>query len=74
MVVHPTRKSQKRLREVLNQLFGYLDQSKPTRDNEVIPYLLINILFRQIFLLDIRHSRSSYSARLLSLCLLQARS
>jgi len=27
MIIHPTRKSTKRLREILGQLYGYLDQS-----------------------------------------------
>jgi hypothetical protein len=36
MVIHPTRKGTKRLRDVLDQLFGYLDQSDRSRTDEVI--------------------------------------
>ncbi len=35
IVIHPTRKSTKRLRDVLDQLFGYLDQSNKSRLDEV---------------------------------------
>ncbi|CAF4343770.1 unnamed protein product, partial [Rotaria sordida] len=35
MVIHPTRKSTKRLRDVLDQLFGYLDQSNKSKHDEV---------------------------------------
>jgi V-type H+-transporting ATPase subunit C len=35
IVIHPTRKSTKRLRDVLDQLFGYLDQSDKSRFDEV---------------------------------------
>jgi len=34
IVIHPTRKSTKRLRDVLSQLFGYLDQSNNSRPDE----------------------------------------
>ncbi|CAF4286586.1 unnamed protein product, partial [Adineta steineri] len=34
MVIHPTRKSTKRLRDVLDNLFGYLDQSNKSRQEE----------------------------------------
>ncbi|CAF0927562.1 unnamed protein product [Adineta steineri] len=36
MVIHPTRKSTKRLRDVLDNLFGYLDQSNKSRQEEPI--------------------------------------
>jgi len=36
MVIHPTRKSTKKLRDALDQLFGYLDQAKPSRSDEPI--------------------------------------
>jgi V-type H+-transporting ATPase subunit C len=36
IVIHPTRKSTKRLRDVLDQLFGYLDQSNNSRQDEQI--------------------------------------
>lgn len=36
IVIHPLRKSTKRLRDVLDQLFGYLDQSKQSRIEEPI--------------------------------------
>ena len=36
MIIHPTsRKSTKRLRDVLDQLFGYLDQSNNSQNDEV---------------------------------------
>ncbi|CAF5130389.1 unnamed protein product, partial [Rotaria magnacalcarata] len=35
IIVHPTRKSTKRLRDVFDQLFGYLDQSDRSRYDEV---------------------------------------
>jgi hypothetical protein len=46
MVIHPTRKSTKRLRDVLDQLFGYLDQSSKSRQEEVRK--------KRIFLLSLR--------------------
>jgi len=36
IVIHPTRKSTKRLRDVLDQLFGYLDQSTKSKHDEYI--------------------------------------
>ncbi|CAF1622140.1 unnamed protein product [Rotaria magnacalcarata] len=36
IIVHPTRKSTKRLRDVFDQLFGYLDQSDRSRYDEQI--------------------------------------
>ncbi|CAF1074777.1 unnamed protein product [Rotaria sordida] len=36
MVIHPTRKSTKRLRDALDQLFGYLDQSNKSKHDEQI--------------------------------------
>jgi hypothetical protein len=35
IVIHPSRKATKRLRDVLDQLFGYLDQSSKSKNNEV---------------------------------------
>jgi len=35
MTIHSTRKSTKRLRDVLDQLFGYLDQSTKSKNEEV---------------------------------------
>ena len=35
IVIHPLRKTTKRLRDVLDQLFGYLDQSDKSKKNEV---------------------------------------
>lgn len=35
MVIHPTKKSTKRLRDVLDQLYGYLDQSSKSKHDEV---------------------------------------
>ncbi|CAF0750921.1 unnamed protein product [Rotaria sordida] len=36
IIMHPTRKSTKRLRDILDQLFGYLDQSDRSRFDEPI--------------------------------------
>ncbi|CAF2992692.1 unnamed protein product, partial [Rotaria sp. Silwood2] len=36
IIIHPTRKSTKRLRDMLDQLFGYLDQSDRSRYDEPI--------------------------------------
>jgi hypothetical protein len=49
IVIHPTRKATKRLRDVLSQLFGYLDQSNNSRQEEVnkefaSKFLFINFL------------------------------
>jgi len=41
MIIHSTRKSTKRLRDVLDQLFGYLDQSKKSKNEEVRKVKLI---------------------------------
>ncbi len=45
IVIHPTRKSTKRLRDVLDQLFGYLDQSKNSRHEEVNSSLILSTFF-----------------------------
>ena len=45
IVMHPTRKSTKRLRDVLDQLFGYLDQSNKSKYDEVKYQLIFCDLF-----------------------------
>ena len=35
IIIHPLKKSSKRLRDVLDQLFGYLDQSDKSKSDEV---------------------------------------
>ena len=39
IVIHPTRKTTKRLRDALNQQFGYLDQSKSSRESDVRQFI-----------------------------------
>jgi len=45
IVIHPTRKGTKRLREVLDRLFGYLDQSDKSKTDEVKPKAKLNFFF-----------------------------
>ena len=49
MIIHPTtRKSTKRLRDVLDQLFGYLDQSNKAQNDEVEARDFLPILGRSL--------------------------
>ena len=43
MVIHPTRKVPKRLRDALDNLFGYLDQSDRSRHDEVVNLLFLSL-------------------------------
>jgi len=35
ILIHPTRKATKRLRDLLDQLFGYLDQSNKSKQDDI---------------------------------------
>lgn len=49
MIIHPTKKSTKRLRDILNQLYGYLDQSNNLRNDEVKKIEIINFIYSFFF-------------------------
>lgn len=60
IVIHPLRKTTKRLRDVLDQLFGYLDQSDKSKNNEVNDTdgsaFILHVLYSFVCSLGHRHS------------------
>lgn len=75
ILLHPNKKSQKRLREVLNQLYNHLDSSALQGSSAADVRLLLIFVFVVLYYVSFSECRHSWfrvrAIRVLPLCLLQ---
>ena len=77
IVLHPTRKSSTRLRNTLDRLYGYLDQSNQSRSDEVNAEVVCSSYFDLYLLVHLANRYSRFNVlttRILFICVFQNRS